>query len=75
MKCEELLGALNEYVDGETRSALCRGTPGTPGGLPCLPPGDRQHPSNDHALSGRRDGSFASRHARKAPSDYARAMD
>ena len=23
MKCEELLGALNEYVDGETRSALC----------------------------------------------------
>ncbi len=23
MKCEELLGALNEYLDGETRSALC----------------------------------------------------
>lgn len=24
MKCQELLGALNEYVDGETQSALCR---------------------------------------------------
>jgi predicted anti-sigma-YlaC factor YlaD len=24
MKCKELLGALNEYVDGETQSALCR---------------------------------------------------
>ena len=24
MKCQELLGALNEFVDGETRSALCR---------------------------------------------------
>ncbi len=24
MTCRELLGALNEYVDGETRSALCR---------------------------------------------------
>jgi len=24
MQCKELLGALNEYVDGETQSALCR---------------------------------------------------
>jgi len=24
MKCQELLGALNEYVDGETQSALCQ---------------------------------------------------
>jgi predicted anti-sigma-YlaC factor YlaD len=24
MKCQELLGALNEYLDGESRSALCR---------------------------------------------------
>ena len=24
MKCQELLGALNEYVDGETHSALCQ---------------------------------------------------
>jgi predicted anti-sigma-YlaC factor YlaD len=24
MKCPELLGALNDYVDGETQSALCR---------------------------------------------------
>jgi hypothetical protein len=24
MKCEELLGALNEYVDGQTHTALCR---------------------------------------------------
>jgi predicted anti-sigma-YlaC factor YlaD len=24
MRCEELLSALNEYVDGETQSALCR---------------------------------------------------
>jgi predicted anti-sigma-YlaC factor YlaD len=24
MKCQELLGALNEYIDGETQSALCR---------------------------------------------------
>jgi predicted anti-sigma-YlaC factor YlaD len=24
MQCHELLGGLNEYVDGETRSALCR---------------------------------------------------
>lgn len=24
MRCEELLGALNEYVDGDTRSALCQ---------------------------------------------------
>jgi predicted anti-sigma-YlaC factor YlaD len=24
MKCKELLGALNEYVDGETQSALCQ---------------------------------------------------
>jgi predicted anti-sigma-YlaC factor YlaD len=24
MKCEELLGALNDYVDGETQSALCQ---------------------------------------------------
>ena len=24
MKCHELLKGLNEYVDGETRSALCR---------------------------------------------------
>ncbi len=23
MKCEEVLDALNEYLDGETRSALC----------------------------------------------------
>ena len=23
MKCEELLSALNEYLDGETQSALC----------------------------------------------------
>jgi predicted anti-sigma-YlaC factor YlaD len=23
MKCDELLGAVNEYLDGETRSALC----------------------------------------------------
>ena len=24
MKCEELLGTLNDYVDGETQSALCQ---------------------------------------------------
>lgn len=24
MKCQELLGALNEYVDGETHSVLCQ---------------------------------------------------
>jgi len=24
MKCQELLSALNEYLDGETRSALCQ---------------------------------------------------
>jgi predicted anti-sigma-YlaC factor YlaD len=24
MKCEELLGALNDYLDGETQSALCQ---------------------------------------------------
>ena len=24
MKCEELLGALNDYVDGKTQSALCQ---------------------------------------------------
>jgi predicted anti-sigma-YlaC factor YlaD len=24
MKCQELLGALNDFVDGETQSALCR---------------------------------------------------
>ena len=24
MKCRELLGALNDYVDGETQSALCQ---------------------------------------------------
>ncbi len=24
MKCKELLGAVNEYVDGETQSALCQ---------------------------------------------------
>ena len=24
MKCQELLGALNDYIDGETRSALCQ---------------------------------------------------
>jgi predicted anti-sigma-YlaC factor YlaD len=24
MKCNKLLGALNDYVDGETRSVLCR---------------------------------------------------
>jgi hypothetical protein len=24
MKCEELLGGLNDYLDGETRSALCQ---------------------------------------------------
>ncbi len=24
MRCEELLSALNEYVDGETQSALCQ---------------------------------------------------
>jgi predicted anti-sigma-YlaC factor YlaD len=24
MKCQELLEALNDYVDGETQSALCR---------------------------------------------------
>jgi predicted anti-sigma-YlaC factor YlaD len=24
MKCQELLGALNDYLDGDTRSALCR---------------------------------------------------
>ncbi len=24
MKCRELLSALNDYVDGETQSALCR---------------------------------------------------
>ena len=24
MKCQELLSALNDYVDGDTRSALCR---------------------------------------------------
>lgn len=24
MKCEELLGGLNHYVDGETRSGLCK---------------------------------------------------
>lgn len=24
MKCQELLGALNDYVDGDARSALCR---------------------------------------------------
>ena len=23
MKCDEVLGAINEYLDGETRSALC----------------------------------------------------
>jgi predicted anti-sigma-YlaC factor YlaD len=24
VKCQKLLGALNDYVDGDTRSALCR---------------------------------------------------
>lgn len=24
MKCQELLGALNDYVDGQTQSALCQ---------------------------------------------------
>jgi predicted anti-sigma-YlaC factor YlaD len=24
MKCDELLGALNDYVDGQTQSALCQ---------------------------------------------------
>ena len=24
MKCQELMSALNEYMDGETRSALCQ---------------------------------------------------
>ena len=24
MKCQEFLGALNDYVDGDARSALCR---------------------------------------------------
>lgn len=24
MQCQELLGALNDYVDGDTRSALCQ---------------------------------------------------
>ncbi len=28
MKCEELLGALNDYVDGETQSALCQALEG-----------------------------------------------
>jgi predicted anti-sigma-YlaC factor YlaD len=24
MKCQELMGALNDYIDGETRSTLCQ---------------------------------------------------